>query len=81
MLKKGDVLVWHAGLAHRGTPVRDRSLTRKAYVTRYSSLGGYPRDRRRSDRAPLAYEMNGGLVYEAPRWPEGQDCFRRGENP
>ena len=33
--KKGDVLIWHANLIHGGTPVKDRSLTRKSMVIHY----------------------------------------------
>lgn len=30
--KKGDILIWHADLAHGGAPVRDTSLTRQSLV-------------------------------------------------
>lgn len=33
--RKGDVLIWAADLAHGGSPVRDRSLTRKSLVGHY----------------------------------------------
>lgn len=33
--KKGDVLIWAADLAHGGSPVTDRSLTRKSLVGHY----------------------------------------------
>jgi ectoine hydroxylase-related dioxygenase (phytanoyl-CoA dioxygenase family) len=78
--EKGDVFVWHAALAHAGSPVKNRDFTRKSLVTHYSSLTGYPRDRRCSDREPIVFEMNGGLIYGDPRWPEDEDSFRRGEN-
>jgi phytanoyl-CoA hydroxylase len=77
--KKGDVFVWHSALAHGGSPVRDPKLTRKAYVTHYSSRAGYPRDRRKSDGPPVTFEMNGGVIYGDPRWPEEENCLRRGE--
>lgn len=33
--KKGDVLIWSADLAHGGSPIDDRSLTRKSLVCHY----------------------------------------------
>lgn len=42
--KKGDVLIWHGNLAHEGTPIANHNLTRKSYVTHYTSLEAYPRD-------------------------------------
>jgi ectoine hydroxylase-related dioxygenase (phytanoyl-CoA dioxygenase family) len=35
LVKKGDVVVWHARLVHGGLPRRDRSLSRKSMVTHY----------------------------------------------
>lgn len=78
LARKGDVFVWHAALAHRGSPTTREDLTRKSYVTHYSSVRGYPRDRRRPEAEPIAYSINGGLVYGDPRWPEEEDVFRRG---
>lgn len=77
--KKGDVLLWHAALAHRGTPAKDPSQTRKSLVTHYSSRTAYPVDRRKGDEPPTAYEYNGGLVYRDPVRPELEDSFSRGE--
>lgn len=31
----GDTLIWHGQLYHGGTPIKDRSLTRKSLVTHY----------------------------------------------
>lgn len=42
--KRGDVLIWHGNVLHEGTPVKDRSRTRRSYVTHYTSLGAYPSD-------------------------------------
>jgi hypothetical protein len=39
---KGDVLVWHSRLAHRGSTPRRRSLQRKAIITHYSALDHRP---------------------------------------
>lgn len=64
--KKGDVLVWHGNLSHEGTAIRNPELTRKSYVTHYSSLGAYPKAHLKPS-APeggwIARE-NGGYVFE-----------------
>lgn len=62
--KKGDVLIWHANLIHEGTTIRDMKLTRKSYVTHYTSLEGYPPAHRRPDESGLA--ENGGHAYDYP---------------
>jgi phytanoyl-CoA hydroxylase len=40
--KKGDSLIWAADLAHGGSPVLDRSLTRRSQVGHYCPLGVEP---------------------------------------
>jgi ectoine hydroxylase-related dioxygenase (phytanoyl-CoA dioxygenase family) len=40
--KKGDTLIWAADLAHGGSPVLDRSLTRRSMVGHYCPLGVEP---------------------------------------
>lgn len=40
--KKGDVFVWHAGLAHGGAPVIDHTATRKSLVGHYCPEGVRP---------------------------------------
>lgn len=76
--RKGDMFVWHAALAHAGTPIRDRARTRKSLVCHYSSRAGYPRDRRNVDVKPVVYEYNGGLVYGNPQYPGEEDLLKRG---
>ena len=36
--KKGDVLLWHSRLMHRGTSPKDTSLLRKAFISHYSGI-------------------------------------------
>lgn len=64
--KKGDALVWHGNLSHEGTAIRNPDLTRKSYVTHYTSLGAYPKAHLKPS-APeggwIARE-NGGYVFE-----------------
>jgi SAM-dependent methyltransferase len=40
--KKGDVLMWSAGLIHGGSPVIDANLTRKSLVTHYCPADQQP---------------------------------------
>lgn len=39
--KKGEVLIWHAGLRHGGGPVNDERLTRKSFVVHFTSQRTY----------------------------------------
>ncbi len=67
--RKGDVLVWHAALAHAGGPVLDRSRTRLSIVSHYSTREAYPRERRFAGVKPCVIQKNGGLMYEHPDRP------------
>lgn len=64
--KKGDVLVWHGNLSHAGTAIRDPSLTRKSYVTHYSSLAAYPKAHLKptAPEGGLIASGHGGYVFE-----------------
>jgi hypothetical protein len=62
--KKGDVLIWHGNLIHEGTGIKDARLTRKSYVTHYTSLEGYPLAHRRADASGIA--ENGGHAFDYP---------------
>ena len=66
--KKGDVLVWHGNLPHRGMPVDDRALTRKSYVTHFTSQEHTPdwlKNEGFSD-GPVGVFKNGGAAYVEP---------------
>lgn len=78
LVKKGDVLLWHCALAHRGTKVRDPSHTRLSLVVHYSSARGYPFDRRAPARTPQRQYWNGGFCYRDPIRPELEDTFLAG---
>ncbi|MEM7351822.1 MAG: phytanoyl-CoA dioxygenase family protein [Acidobacteriota bacterium] len=39
--KQGEVLLWHASLAHGGSEVRDETLTRQSFVVHYSTRSTY----------------------------------------
>ena len=63
--KKGDVLIWHGNLPHEGTPVSDPSMTRKSYVTHYTSESTLPDWMRSFDSTgvPLGVFENGAYSY------------------
>ena len=76
--KKGDIFLWHAALAHSGTPVKDPSKTRKSLVAHYSSQRAYRVDRRDPTADVVEHEYNGAIVFSDPLRPEAEDSFRRG---
>lgn len=75
--RKGDVLFWHAALAHRGGKVNDAGRTRLSLVTHYSTATGYPEDRRAPGTKPRIQEHNGGWVYADPTLAGEEDRFSR----
>jgi len=54
--KKGDVLVWHARLMHRGAPPVDPELWREAVILHYSGVNHRP-------DMPMAVRKNGGWIF------------------
>lgn len=42
LAKKGDVLIWHARLLHRGSPPRDTALERRGAIFHYSGIHHRP---------------------------------------
>ena len=61
--KKGDVLIWHAQLYHRGARIRDElNRTRRSLVAHYFSTIDFP-----SDGAHVRRHDAGGLYYARPR--------------
>ena len=66
--RKGDALIWHAGLVHGGSPRRNPALTRKSLVSHYTLRDSYALDRRHPDRAPVVIERN-NCTYHASQRP------------
>lgn len=66
--KKGDVLIWHANLAHEGTAIQDPTATRRSYVTHYTSLAGYPADYKLPDaiETGACHAQFGGYAFDYP---------------
>lgn len=66
--KRGDVLIWHAYLAHEGTAIRNQSLTRKSYVTHYCPLNSYPDLHMKPNAIAEGHclHRNNGYVFDFP---------------
>ncbi|MGB3462377.1 MAG: phytanoyl-CoA dioxygenase family protein [Rhodanobacter lindaniclasticus] len=62
--KRGDVLIWHGNLIHKGSEISNHASTRKSYVTHYTSYDSYPVAHRRPDSKGLA--EHGGYAYDYP---------------
>lgn len=64
--RKGDALIWHGNLAHEGSAIRDHALTRRSYVTHYTSLGAYPPAflKPGAPEKDVICAENGGYVFE-----------------
>jgi ectoine hydroxylase-related dioxygenase (phytanoyl-CoA dioxygenase family) len=39
--RRGDVMIWHAGLMHGGSQIENRATTRKSFVVHYSTAADY----------------------------------------
>ncbi|RIV18453.1 phytanoyl-CoA dioxygenase [Fibrisoma montanum] len=76
LIKKGDVLLWHASLAHGGDAIRNPALTRKSYVCHYSSLKAYQHHRQAPTSEPIRRSMNGADVFANPQMPDQEDIFK-----
>jgi hypothetical protein len=64
LAEKGDVLIWHGRLMHRGSPPRSHDVLRRALIAHYSGVKHRPDMRRR------ARDANGMQYYLAnlPLW-------------
>ncbi|MEO8137815.1 MAG: phytanoyl-CoA dioxygenase family protein [Betaproteobacteria bacterium] len=64
--KKGDALIWHGNLSHAGSAIANPELTRKSYVTHYTSLHAYPKHHMKpgAPETGSIYSANGGHVLE-----------------
>lgn len=58
--EKGDVLIWHARLLHRGTVAKKPNAVRKAIITHYTALGAM------SAYGPVERWDTGGLYFVEP---------------
>ena len=66
IIKKGDVLLWHAALTHGGNAIENPEQTRKSMVCHYSTKTSYPYHRLANGVAPVVQNHNGLLIYGDP---------------
>jgi hypothetical protein len=57
--KKGDILIWHAKLMHRGSIPKNPDLFRPAFIAHYSNIRG-----RRDFSADITRHGNGGYFWD-----------------
>lgn len=76
LIKKGDVLIWHAALAHGGDAIRNAALTRKSFVSHYSSINAYRHHRQAPDSEPVRHIYNGADVFAHPKLQDHEDIFK-----
>jgi phytanoyl-CoA hydroxylase len=63
LAKPGDVLIWHADLAHGGAPIKKRGRSRRSLVTHFTSAGDEPFYRRTSQNKES--ELNGCMFVSS----------------
>jgi phytanoyl-CoA hydroxylase len=82
LIKKGDILIWHGGLAHGGSNINNPSMTRKSYVCHYSTLEAQPKHRhepKENSHSETSY-YNGVAIYKNPNDPTGEDVITGGKD-
>ncbi len=79
LIKKGDVLIWHAALAHGGDAIQNMELTRKSFVCHYSSDKAYRHHRQNPNAEPIRRTLNGADVFVNPHMPDQEDIFTVGK--
>lgn len=70
--KKGDVLIWHSNLLHRGSPPQNRELLRKGLICHYSSLVhrmDMDKMRRHPSTGNIYFDIPGGGAVPAMAGP------------
>ncbi|MBD2701122.1 phytanoyl-CoA dioxygenase family protein [Spirosoma sp. BT702] len=79
LIKKGDVLLWHAALAHGGDEIRNKALTRKSYVCHYSSDSAFKHHRQSPNTEPIRRTINEADVFVNPQMLDQEDIFAEGK--
>lgn len=73
--RKGDAFLWHAALAHGGSPVVDPARTRKSYVTHYGASSSHVSHVHGAGRRTARVEYPGGFAFRHPLFPDEDDVF------
>lgn len=76
LIKKGDVLIWHAALAHGGSMISNPDQTRKSFVCHYSTQTALPYHRAHVNDVPVAQDYNGISIYNNPLFPQSEDILK-----
>lgn len=58
---KGDVLIWHSNLVHRGSEPKDKSLLRKSLICHYSAV-----DKRKDMPVTKRHTKTNGVYFDLP---------------
>ena len=77
--RKGDILVWHADLAHGGSPIRVEGRTRRSLVTHFCPRSVKPAYRRLIPQRYLELEQCRGGVFTSRHYALGE--MRAGRAP
>lgn len=59
--EKGDVLIWHSNLVHRGSEPKDKSLLRKSLICHYSAIS-----KRLDMRMTKRHPKTNGIYFDLP---------------
>jgi phytanoyl-CoA hydroxylase len=76
LIKKGDVLIWHAALAHGGSLITNPDQTRKSFVCHYSTEKALPYHRNFPTQVPVKQDYNGVYIYNNPIFPQSEDILK-----
>lgn len=79
LAKKGDILIWHADLAHGGSVIQDDKATRRSLVAHFVPKSVGPRYREHVEDTFFEYEGAPGMYFTARHYDlrplsEGQDA-------
>ena len=78
LIKRGDVLIWHAALAHGGDIISNPDRTRKSYVCHYSTHEALPFHRHRPGQEPITEYHNGVAIYQNPDFGDQENILNGG---
>lgn len=76
LIKRGDVLIWHAALAHGGDIITNPEQTRKSYVCHYTTHEALPFHRHRPAEEPVTEYYNGVAIYQNPDFGDQENILK-----
>jgi phytanoyl-CoA hydroxylase len=81
LIKKGDILIWHGGLAHGGSRINNPEMTRKSFVCHYSTVEAQPKHRYETtkDTSEVNY-YNDVAIYKNPTNLGDEDIVTGGKD-